>query len=109
MAMTPWRTSNTYPTGYRDSGWHGNRPAASTETTPSGFPPAKAAGGLGSLLGQSTRRPRPDTSGEPLGKLLAEAMGWEYQPPKIGELEQLLGSDTFAHLMANPKIATAVG
>ena len=35
-------------------------------------------------------------------------MGVEYQPPKVEELEQLLGSDTFAHLMANPKIKQAV-
>lgn len=68
---------------------------------------AKAASSLVSLLGRPARRP-PDKSGEPLSKLLAEGLGLEYQDPKVVELEELLGSDTFSHLVANPKIKQAV-
>jgi hypothetical protein len=83
-----------------------------TLPTQSGFPPAKATSGLVFLLGPSAPRPRPDTSGIPLGEVLgralAEARGEEYQPPKLAELEDLLGPENFALLIENPKIAAAV-
>jgi hypothetical protein len=66
--------------------------------------------GVASLLGPS--KPSPDTSGmslsELLGRALAEATGVKYQPTKVGEPEDLLGSENYALLMQNPKIVTAV-
>ena len=67
--------------------------------------------GLTGLLGPG--RARPDTSAgiplsEVLGRALAEASGQEYRPPRLAEIEDVLGSDNFRLLMENPKIKQAV-
>ena len=62
------------------------------------------------LLGPG--KPRADTSGIPLpellGRALADASGEEYQPPRLAEIEDLLGSDNFKQLMENPRIKQGV-
>jgi hypothetical protein len=66
--------------------------------------------GLVGLLGPG--RTWPDTSGIPrpelLGRALAEASGEEYQPPRLAEIEDVLGADNFRLLMENPKIRQAI-
>jgi hypothetical protein len=67
--------------------------------------------GLTGLLGPS--RPRADTSSgiplsEVLGRALAHASGEEYRPPRLAEIEDVLGSENFQLLMQNSKIATAI-
>lgn len=72
----------------------------------------KPTNGLSVLFGPGTRRPQRDTEGQPLsellGRVLAGTLGIEYQPPKVGELEQLLGPENFKILMENPRIKQAV-
>ena len=66
---------------------------------------------INGLLGRAPS-PRPDTSGIPLseilGRALAAASGQEYQPPRLAEIEDVLGSDSFRLLMENPKIKQAI-
>ena len=45
---------------------------------------------------------------EVLGRALANASGEEYQPPRLAEIEDLLGSDNFKQLMTSPRIKQAV-
>jgi hypothetical protein len=67
--------------------------------------------GLTGLLGRGPSI-SPDTSGIPLseilGRSLAEATGQEYQPPKLSELKDLLGSENYDLLVQNPKIKAGI-
>ena len=67
--------------------------------------------GLTGLLGRGPS-PRPDTTGislsELLGRALAEVDGVEYQPPKLSELKDLLGSENYELLVQNPKIKAGI-
>jgi hypothetical protein len=66
--------------------------------------------GLTGLLGRAPSQT--DTSSIPLseviGRALAEADGVEYQPPKLAEIEDLLGSDNFKLLMQSPRIKAGI-
>ena len=67
--------------------------------------------GLTGLLGRGPSI-SPDTSGIPLseilGRALAEVDGVEYQPPKLSELKDLLGSENYELLVQNPKIKAGI-
>ena len=67
--------------------------------------------GLTGLLGRAPS-PEPNTRGIPLsellGRALAEASGEEYQPPKLSELKDLLGSENYELLVQNPKIKAGI-
>jgi hypothetical protein len=66
--------------------------------------------GLTGLLGRAPSQT--DTSGIPLseviGRALAEADGREYEPPKLSELKDLLGSENFKLLMQSPRIKAGI-
>jgi hypothetical protein len=87
---------------------------AMSDHTDGRYLPARNAAALGSLLGRGPQptRPRVDDDGEPLAEILSKALahatGAEYQPPKVRELEQVLGPENFKLLMENPKIEAGI-
>ena len=79
-----------------------------TSTNTNGIAPKSSLSGL---LGRAPS-PRPDTSGIPLseilGRALADVEGREYEPPKLSEIKDLLGSENYELLVQNPKIKAGI-